>query len=187
MSAPGSPVLPVGVVRFPLKTFPDARGRFAELFRTEWPTGFRPVQWNFFESVEGCLRGPKVHPRHADLLILLQGRMAIPLKDLRRGSPTEGLSAVLVVDGSVLEAVLVPRGVMHALQSLTPTLLVYGVTHTFDPVDEPGCRADDPALDLAWPLPPGEGPQARETRTFADLLAYLEPWQPIPVSPPSDD
>lgn len=70
-AAPGN--LPRGVALRPFTTHHDERGSFTEVFREEWDTGVRPVQWNAVSSEAGVLRGVHVHVRHDDYLILLRG------------------------------------------------------------------------------------------------------------------
>lgn len=65
--------LPDGVALRQLRTHADYRGAFTEIFRFEWDTGVRPIQWNAVESAARTLRGVHVHPRHDDYLILLRG------------------------------------------------------------------------------------------------------------------
>ena len=53
------------------------------------------MQWNAVWSEAGVLRGVHVHIRHDDYLTVPVGRASVGLRDLRRGSPTEGLSALV--------------------------------------------------------------------------------------------
>src|SRR3970282_2615067 len=94
--------LPHGVAWRELETHADQRGDLTELFRAEWQSGPAPVQWNFVRSQANVLRGVHVHPRHDDYLIVLQNRMEIGLKDLRRDSPIHDLEPLDKLAGVAL-------------------------------------------------------------------------------------
>ncbi|MGH7819953.1 MAG: dTDP-4-dehydrorhamnose 3,5-epimerase family protein, partial [Candidatus Binatia bacterium] len=97
-----------GVERRRLETHPDARGTFTEMFRESWDCGVRPVQWSLARSRAGVLRGVHVHLVHDDYLVIVDGRAAIGLRDLRRGSPTEGRAALVELSADDLAALVIP-------------------------------------------------------------------------------
>lgn len=144
-------MLPDGVELHPLKPNADSRGVFTELFRDSWGLAVAPVQWNAVRSEVNVLRGVHAHWRHADYLTVVVGRAAIGLHDLREGSPTEGLGAVVELDAAAPAGLSIPPGVAHGFYFHEPSLHVYAVSHEWDPEDELGCRWDDPELDVAWP------------------------------------
>jgi dTDP-4-dehydrorhamnose 3,5-epimerase len=132
------------------------------------------------------VRGVHVHPHHEDWFLLLRGEALVALRDLRRGSPTEGVAAVLPVRGDAPAAVLVPRGVAHGFRFLTECFHVYGLTRAWDPADYLGCRWDDPELGLDWPLDPAILSEKDENASsLRVLLERIGPWQPFegPLSP----
>ena len=96
--------LPVGAAVRALTMHTDDRGGFTEVFRREWPTGVDPIQWNIVRSEPGVLRGVHVHVRHADYLLIVDGRATVGLRDLRTASPTFGLTTMLDLDASRLAA-----------------------------------------------------------------------------------
>lgn len=181
MDGPASAMpLPAGVRLRPLTTHRDPRGGFTELFRLEWDTGIAPIQWNAVSSAAGVLRGVHVHPRHDDYLIVLQGRATIGLRDLRRGSPTEGMVAVVELRGDSMAAITIPHGVAHGFYFHEPSLHVYSVSHYWDPADELGCRWDDPDLGIPWPVATATlSERDAAAPSLKELLAQLEPYQPI--------
>ena len=146
------PQLPDGVIVQPLQAHPDRRGTFTEIFRAEWDTGVFPVQWNAVESTAGTLRGVHVHRRHDDYLLVLRGRASVGLRDLRPDSTTGGLAAVIELSSQHPRALVIPHGVAHGFYFSEPSLHVYSVTEYWHPDDELGCRWDDPALGIAWPV-----------------------------------
>lgn len=183
--------LPAGVIVTQLVTYPDARGTFTELFRESWLPDAGPFrQWNVVSSQANVLRGMHVHLRHHDLLAVLSGRVVYGLKDLRIGSPTFGVTAMVEVSNQPLTTLMIPPGVAHGYYSLTENLQFYAVSEYYDPADELGCRYDDPALALHWPTQ-GQDPilSARDADmpSLAELMPFVPAYQtyqtpfPIPV------
>lgn len=143
--------LPDGVVLTGLQTNHDDRGGFTEIWRREWETRIDPPQWNAVESGTGVLRGVHVHVRHDDYLVIVAGRAVVGMHDLRPWSPTEGTAAVVTLTPGAA-GISIPSGVAHGFCFLEPSIHVYAVSHYFDPADELGCRFDDPALGIDWPV-----------------------------------
>jgi dTDP-4-dehydrorhamnose 3,5-epimerase len=171
------PILPDGVLVQHLKVHEDERGTFTEVFRHAWPTNIAPLQWNCVRSRRGVLRGVHAHVRHADYLYIADGRCLVGLRDLRRESPTQGLSALVEMSGS--SALTIPPRVAHGFYFPEPSLHVYAVSEYFDRTDEFGCHWADPALELAWPnVEPVVSLRDAAAPPLAELLRLLEPWQP---------
>lgn len=150
-ASPGAGSLPQGVLLHSLKTYRDERGSLTEFFRTSWETGIDVVQWNYSESEARVLRGVHVHVRHTDYLIVLRGRASIGLRDLRRGSPTEGMAALIELRGTDLQALTIPPGVAHGFYFHEPSSTLCAVSEFWDLQDELGCHWADPALEIKWP------------------------------------
>ncbi|GAB3030932.1 hypothetical protein MBOU_42000 [Mycobacterium bourgelatii] len=75
--------------------------------------------------------------------------------DLRAGSPTflHWHAEELVQNDARM--VVIPEGFAHGFQALEPdSELLYLTTAFYQPAFEGGVRYDDPALAIAWPLPP---------------------------------
>jgi dTDP-4-dehydrorhamnose 3,5-epimerase len=180
MSVSAPPVLPAGTILRPLKPHRDDRGTFTELYRGEWDTGVSPIQWNAVRSEAGVLRGVHVHIRHDDYLTVPIGRAVVGLRDLRRGSPTEGLSALVELGDDRAGALIIPHGVAHGFYFFEPSLHVYAVTEYWSPSDELGCRWDDPELEIPWPVRSARiSRRDAESQSLRGLLDELEPWQPL--------
>jgi len=143
--------LPDGVSLFKLKMNPDHRGKFTEIYRESWFDAPRPLQWNVVSSGANVLRGVHVHVDHSDYLILIQGRALFALRDLRRGSPTEGRVSLVEADGDRLQALVIPPGIAHGFYFHTSSIHLYGVTEYWNPEDELGCHYADPELQISWP------------------------------------
>ena len=175
----------MGVRISPLDEHRDFRGSFTEVFRSEWATGLSPVQWNFVRSAPGVLRGVHVHHRHSDYLVLLEGRMTLGLRDLRRESPTRDLATTVTLEGNRLSSVTIPRGVAHGFLFHEPSLHLYAVSHAWDPGDELGCHWRDPDLGLRWSVEEALiSPRDAGLPPLRALLDSLEPHQPFPAVPP---
>ena len=158
----------------------DDRGVFTEMFRGEWETVVTPVQWNIVRSQAGVLRGVHVHLRHGDYLVVVQGRAFVGLRDLREGSPTFGLAALVETSGDRLQALSIPPGVAHGFYFHEPSIHVYAVTHYWDPADELGCNWADPALEIPWPVKEAAvSPRDADAQPLSALMERLAPHQPI--------
>jgi len=144
--------LPEGARWRPLPPISDERGTFAEIYRQEWMEGAPALQWNFIRSKSGVMRGVRVHRRHDDHLVVLDGLVLVGLRDLRRASPTFGRTALAELRGSAPSLLKTPAGVAHGLYVAEPSLFVIGVTRYHDPSDDISCRWDDPALEIPWPF-----------------------------------
>jgi dTDP-4-dehydrorhamnose 3,5-epimerase len=172
--------LPAGALLQRLDAHADERGVFTELYRLEWETGVQPVQWNAVWSEPGVIRGVHVHVRHDDYLTVPVGRASVGLRDLRRGSPTEGLAVVIELGRHAPAALVIPHGVAHGFYFHEPSFHVYAVSEYWDPADELGCRWDDPELGIPWPVATARvSDRDREAQPLAALLAELAPSQPL--------
>lgn len=172
--------LPAGVELFALEMHRDHRGAFSEVFRRSWDTGIDPVQWNMVSSEARVLRGVHVHVVHEDYLMIARGAAQVGLKDLRRGSPTEGDAAVVEMRADKLQAIRIPRGVAHGFYFLEPSLHLYAVSHYWNLDDELGCRWDDPELQIPWsPERPILSERDATAEPLAAMKRLLELHQPI--------
>jgi dTDP-4-dehydrorhamnose 3,5-epimerase len=136
-----------------LSTHRDGRGTLTEIYRQDWPDVASPVQWNFVRSEANVLRGVHVHVTHVDYLVALRGRMLVGVSDLRNDSIARRAGAIIELSGDHPTALMIPKGVAHGFYFPEPSSFMCGVTHYWDPVnDEFGCRWDDPALGIPWPV-----------------------------------
>jgi len=171
--------LPLGVERRPLVIQRDARGSFSELYRAEWGVGLDPIQWSVTASRASTLRGMRVHPRHDDYLVVVQGRISVGLRDLRPGSPTENRSAVIELCGNDPAGLFIPHGVAHGFYSHDASIYVLGVSSYFDEADELGFHWADPALEIRWPATsPTVSDRDATLPPLSSLAGLIAPWQP---------
>ena len=153
----------------------DERGRFVETYRRSWlPLGREMVQGNRSEKQAGAVVGLHYHLHQADYWYLLRGRARVVLHDLRQGSPTDGATELIDLDGDVDQGLFIPPGVAHGFAALTDLLLWYLVDSYYNDSDELGLAWDDPAVAADWGLTdpilsaPGQGqPPSRRHRRRA--------------------
>lgn len=129
----------------------DPRGRFVETYRRQWlPLGREMVQGNRSEKQAGAVVGLHYHLHQADYWYVLRGRARVVLHDLREGSPTEGATEIVELNGDVDRGLFIPPGVAHGFAALTDLLLWYLVDSYYNPADELGLAWDDPEVGADW-------------------------------------
>jgi dTDP-4-dehydrorhamnose 3,5-epimerase len=129
----------------------DERGRFVETYRRSWfPLGREMLQGNRSVKEQGALVGLHFHLHQADYWYVLDGTARVVLHDLRRGSPTEGATLTLDLDGGTDRGVFIPPGVAHGFAALTDLTLWYLVDSYYNPADELGVAWDDPDIGADW-------------------------------------
>ena len=131
----------------------DERGRFVETYRRSWfPLGREMIQGNRSEKQAGAIVGLHYHLHQADYWYVLRGRARVVLHDLRQGSPTDGATLTLDLDGDHDRGLFIPPGVAHGFASLTDLTLWYLVDGYYNADDELGVAWDDPAIGADWGL-----------------------------------
>ena len=169
-----------GVVVHPLLMHLDGRGSVCELFRVDWDTDLEPAQWHALTSRAGTLRGMHLHVRHTDYKVAVTGRQTFVLKDLRRGSPTEGGAARLDLSAGNLTSVLIPPGVAHGIYAHEDSVTLVGSTALYDPADEFQFSWTDPELAAFWPARPRHlSARDRNAQALQALIEQIEPFQPL--------
>lgn len=149
----------------------DDRGKFIETYRQEWFPG-RPamVQGNRSDSARGVVRALHYHLYQADYWYVPRGTILVGLHDLRRSSPTRGLTHSFEIGDEAPLGVYIPAGVAHGFQALTDATLTYLVDQYYDPADEHGVAWDDPEIAVPWPIPnPGLSPRDQANPKLADI------------------
>ncbi len=148
-----------GVLIVEPKIFDDQRGFFYECFHKQ---RYRDagidvefVQDNISFSVRHTLRGlhyqyPKAQ---AKLVQVLQGEIFDVAVDIRRGSPTFGRWAGVVLSEKNRRQFFLPEGFAHGFCVLSATaLFVYKCSAYYAPQDEGGICWNDPDLKISWPV-----------------------------------
>jgi dTDP-4-dehydrorhamnose 3,5-epimerase len=141
----------------------DERGHLSRLFDAEGMAGFGwhggIAQVNETVTLhKGTVRGLHFQrPPYAEakLVTCLRGAILDVAVDLRRKSPTflQHYAAELSADN--MQSLLIPEGFAHGFQALTDEVqLLYAHSAAFRAEAEGGLNPLDPALSIAWPLPP---------------------------------
>jgi len=141
------------------RSFEDSRGCFFETYRQSdfEALGIKNifVQSNHAISRRGVLRGLhyQVPPSpQGKLLRVVSGEIFDVAVDIRKGSPTYGNWASVILSGENRSIFWIPPGFAHGYLALTDHAeVLYSTTCEYDPRAERGIRWDDPSLAIAWP------------------------------------
>lgn len=181
-----------GVLIVEPKVFGDHRGFFLETYNEqryrEAGIDARFVQDNHSRSRKGVLRG--LHYQLArpqgKLVWVERGRVFDVAVDVRRGSPTFGQWAGVILDEESHRQLWVPPGFAHGFLVLSDEVdFVYKCTELYDPPSERGVAWDDPAIGIDWPaldVPLALSQKDLQNPRLADqpdLTAYV----PAPAEP----
>jgi dTDP-4-dehydrorhamnose 3,5-epimerase len=144
------------------ESFTDERGFFARTFCQEEfaRIGFdkQIVQINHaLTRQKGTIRGMHYQcPPASEIKIIrcIQGAVFDVMVDLRAGSPGLRHWHGVELSSANLRLVYIPEGFAHGFQALSDDVeLIYHHSAFYRPEYERGLRFDDPALNIAWPLP----------------------------------
>jgi dTDP-4-dehydrorhamnose 3,5-epimerase len=143
----------------------DSRGFFMETYHHEEfaragiDCSF--VQDNHSRSMQYTLRGLHYQIRHVQgkLVRVTAGAVFDEAVDLRRSSPTFGKSIGIQLSAENKRQLWMPPGFAHGFFVLSEWAeVLYKTTDYYDPEAERVVTWNDPALNIPWPIPPGESP-----------------------------
>jgi dTDP-4-dehydrorhamnose 3,5-epimerase len=143
----------------------DLRGSFARLscVATLAAHGieFAPRQTSVSRSTRrGTLRGMHIQTPPSEetkIVHCVAGVMFDVALDLRPGSPAFRRAFHVELSATNGRGMLIPAGCAHGLLTLTDDVAVlYQIDRDYDPKNGSGVRWNDPAFEIAWPLPPIE-------------------------------
>lgn len=149
-----------GCVAIEPAVFGDERGFFYEGWNAArfaehgLPAQF--VQHNVSRSQRGVLRG--LHYQWPDnaqgkLVSVLEGEVYDVAVDIRRGSPTFGQHAAVVLGADNKRHFWIPEGFAHGFLTLSEyAVFTYLCTAPYDRASDNSLRWDDPQLAIDWPL-----------------------------------
>lgn len=147
-----------GVYVIEPKVFGDDRGYFLETYQKDVFAAngldYTFVQSNLSKSHKGVLRGLHFQTRkpQAKLVRVVQGEVYDVAVDLRKGSPTYGKYAGVILSGEKHNMFMIPRGFAHGFLVLSDTALFeYQVDDVYDPGYEGGIPWNDEIVGIAWP------------------------------------
>src|SRR6266581_1479688 len=135
-----SGILPDGVRIFDLAGHGDVRGRLTEIYRDDWWPYGAARQWNHVASRAGVMRGVHVHTRAAEYYVLLGGRVVVGYRDVRRGSPTRGRTALVELGAAGPGVIAAPPGLAHGVYAVEAFTLLVGTTTVRDDAAELCCH-----------------------------------------------
>lgn len=171
-----------GVLEIRPPRFGDERGFFSEVWSDEKMRAagldISFVQDNHsYSAAKGVLRGLhfQLPPAAQKKLVRVsRGSIFDVAVDIRRGSPTFGKWAGLVVSAERWNQILVPEGFAHGFVTLEEhTEVQYKVDAPYRPDLERAIRFDDPEIAIDWPLPPEILTLSAKDRE-APLLSHIE-------------
>ena len=148
-----------GVLILEPKVFDDARGFFLETYSEQryFDAGIRErfVQDNHSRSCKGVLRGlhyQLMRPQ-GKLVSVTRGAVFDVAVDIRRGSPSFGRWAGVVLDDRNHRQFYIPPGFAHGFCVLSDKVdFVYKCTDYYHPQSECGIAWDDPDIAIDWPV-----------------------------------
>lgn len=146
-----------GCLIFEPRVFGDERGFFYESFNADKlkPLGLDLAwkQGNVSSSVKGVLRGlhyqwPKPQGKFVSVV---QGEVLDIAVDIRRGSPTFGQSASVVLSAENKRHFWIPEGFAHGFVVTSDTaVFTYLCTETYDAQADANIAWNDPELNIDW-------------------------------------
>jgi dTDP-4-dehydrorhamnose 3,5-epimerase len=165
------------------KVFGDARGFFYESYnKRKWHDAgveAKFIQSNVSRSARGVLRG--LHYQwpnpQGKLVSVLEGEVYDVAVDIRRGSPTFGQSAGVMLTAENHRHFWVPEGFAHGFCVLSEfATFTYQCTALYDAKADAGIRWNDAALGIDWPISdPLLSEKDGKTPLLADVAAERLP------------
>ncbi len=148
-----------GCVAIEPDVFGDARGFFYESYNADKfkaaGLDLRFVQANVSRSARGVLRG--LHYQwpnpQGKLVSVVEGEVFDVAVDIRRGSPTFGQWAGVMLTAENHRHFWVPEGFAHGFVVLSEfATFAYQCTALYDAKADAGVRWDDAAIAIDWPV-----------------------------------
>jgi dTDP-4-dehydrorhamnose 3,5-epimerase len=166
------------------QVFGDARGFFYESWNQaryrEHGLDLQFVQGNVSSSSRGVLRG--LHYQwpnpQGKLVSVLEGEVYDVAVDIRRGSPSFGRSAAVVLSADNKRQLWIPEGFAHGFVVLSErALFSYLCTAPYDRAADANIRWNDAELAIDWPV---SAPSLSDKDAAAPFLADVAP-ERLPV------
>lgn len=142
------------------KQFPDERGAFMEMYKTDEFAGvvghpLNLVQANCSISKAGVVRGihfAEVPPSQAKYVMCPSGAVLDFAVDIRVGSPTFGQWDSVLLEGEHRRAIYLSEGLGHCFVALEDnSTVVYLCSAGYNPGREHGVSPVDSEVALKWP------------------------------------
>jgi dTDP-4-dehydrorhamnose 3,5-epimerase len=146
---------------FEPRVFEDARGYFFESYNANTFSAegveIKFVQDNQAKSSYGVIRG--LHYQQAPyaqtkLVRVLSGAILDVAVDIRKGSPTYGLSFDIELSAENKKQLLVPKGFAHGYSVISETAeVMYKCDEFYNKASEGGIIYNDSRLNIDWMIP----------------------------------
>lgn len=146
---------------FEPRVFEDARGYFFESYNANTFSAegveIKFVQDNQAKSSYGVIRG--LHYQQAPyaqtkLVRVLSGAILDVAVDIRKGSPTYGLSFAIELSAENKKQLLVPKGFAHGYSVISETAeVMYKCDEFYNKASEGGIIYNDSRLNIDWQVP----------------------------------
>ena len=164
--------------------FGDSRGYFVEQYNRaryrDAGVDAEFVQDNESLSSKGVVRGlhwQAGEHAQAKLVRVIRGAVWDVAVDIRKGSPTYGRHASVVLTGENKKQFFIPRGFAHGFIVLEDnTLFSYKCDNLYCPSADRGMLFSDPELAIEWPKVDVEIRLSEKDRKHPPL-AGIEPWE----------
>lgn len=151
-----------GLCIFDPVVYADSRGFFFESFNqfTFSKEGINEVfvQDNQSKSSYGVVRGLhyQLAPHAQSKLVrVLEGVILDVVVDIRKGSPTYGMSYSIELSAENKKQLYIPKGFAHGFSVLSPVAQVmYKCDTLYNKDAEAGILYNDPVLNIDWKVPP---------------------------------
>ncbi|HEY0720125.1 MAG TPA: dTDP-4-dehydrorhamnose 3,5-epimerase [Gammaproteobacteria bacterium] len=142
------------------QVFGDSRGFFFESYnerKFREATGVAPhfVQDNHSRSAQGVLRGLhyQVEKAQGKLVRVTAGEVFDVAVDIRKGSPTFGQWAGVILSAENKRQLWIPAGLAHGFVVLSESAdFLYKTTEYYAPEHERCILWNDPDLAIEWPI-----------------------------------
>jgi dTDP-4-dehydrorhamnose 3,5-epimerase len=134
----------------------DSRGNFTKIIKFEELAAIKEFQLEeaFITSSNiGVIRGMHVQVGSAAnwrLIQVLRGEAFDVLLDLRKNESTFGKIITNILSSENPQTLLVPPGVAHGFQALSPTDILYLTSHRYEQHLDTG--VNPLSLEITWPL-----------------------------------
>jgi dTDP-4-dehydrorhamnose 3,5-epimerase len=165
------------------KAFPDARGSFAELFKSsdfkKNGAAMNVVQVNQSRSRKNVLRGLhyQLSPEaQAKLVTVLKGEIFDVAVDIRKGSPTFGKWVGERLSEVNRHSMFIPEGFAHGFCVLSDEAeVIYSCSADYSSRLERSIIWNDPRINIAWPITaPLVSPKDLEGKTLDEAENNFE-------------
>jgi dTDP-4-dehydrorhamnose 3,5-epimerase len=176
-----------GCVIIEPQVFGDARGFFYESYNAQKYKNagldLNFVQANVSRSAHGVLRG--LHYQwpnpQGKLVSVLEGEVYDVAVDIRRGSPTFGRWAAVMLTAANHRHFWIPEGFAHGFAVVSEfATFAYQCTNLYDGAADAGIRWNDADIAIDWPL---STPNLSDKDAKAPLLREVNP-ERLPVYRP---